>query len=113
MSLLTRDPNKFATAVLAGPDLELRPFTRLRHMITIAPRVGYQLSQGDHFHAKACDAAGTNGDGRDCSQVVLQAMTSVIAYERVRLEVSLDYYTRKVDFDDRRHDVQIALGVQF
>jgi predicted acylesterase/phospholipase RssA len=113
VSLLTRDPNEFAVGLFAGPDIELRPFTRLKHMITIAPRVGYQLAQGDRFHSKPCDAARTHGDGRDCSQVVLQAATSVIAFERVRLQVSLDYFTRKVDFDDRSYDVQIALGVQF
>jgi predicted acylesterase/phospholipase RssA len=113
VSLLTQDPNKFAVGLFAGPDIELRPFTRLTHMITIAPRVGYQLSQADHFHSRSCDAARTHGDGRDCSQVVLQAATSVTAFERVRLQVSLDHFTRKVDFDDRSYDVQIALGVQF
>jgi predicted acylesterase/phospholipase RssA len=113
VSLLTRDPNKFAVGLFAGPDIELRPFTRLKHMFTIAPRVGYQLSQGDRFHSKPCDAVRTHGDRRDCSQVVLQAATSVIAFERVRLQVSLDYFTRKVAFDDRSHDVQIALGMQF
>jgi predicted acylesterase/phospholipase RssA len=113
VSLLTTDPNKFAVGLFAGPDIELRPFTRLKHMFTIAPRVGYQLSQGDHFHSRSCNAAQTNGDRRDCSQLVLQAATSVIAFERVRLQVSLDYFTRKVDFDDRSYDVQIALGVQF
>jgi hypothetical protein len=25
----------------------------------------------------------------------------------------VDHYTREVDFDDRRYDVQIAMGVQF
>jgi hypothetical protein len=113
VSLLTQDPNKFAVGLFAGPDIELRPFTSLRHMFTIAPRVGYQLSQGDRFHSRPCDEARTHGDGRDCSQVVLQGATSVIAFERVRLQVSLDYFTRNVDFDDRSYDVQIALGVQF
>jgi hypothetical protein len=45
--------------------------------------------------------------------VVLQAAASVIAFERVRLQVSVDHYTREVDFDDRRYDVQLAMGVQF
>jgi hypothetical protein len=113
VSLMTQDPNRFAVALFAGPDIELRPFTRLKHMITIAPRVGYQLAQGDRFHSRPCDAARTHGDGRDCSQVVLQAATSVIALEHIRLQVSLDYFTRKVDFDHRSYDVQVALGVQF
>jgi hypothetical protein len=113
VSLLTQDPNKFAVGVFAGPDIELRPFTRATHMITLAPRVGYQLSQGDRFHSETCNAARTRGDGRDCSQVVLQAVASVIAIERVRLQVSLDYFPRKVAFDNRSYDVQIALGVQF
>jgi hypothetical protein len=113
VSLVTQDPNKFAAGVFVGPEIELRPFTRLRHMFTIAPRVGYQLSQGDGFGGDACDAAGSRGDGRDCSQVVLQAAASVIAFERVRLQVSVDHYTREVDFDDRRYDVQLAMGVQF
>jgi len=113
VSLLTKDPNRFAVALFAGPDLELRPLTKLKHMVTIAPRVGYQFAQGDHFHSRACDAAGTHGDRRDCSQLVLQAAASVIAFERIRLQVSLDRFTRKADFDDRSYDVQIALGVQF
>ena len=113
VSLVTTDPNRFAAGMFAGPEIELRPFTRLRQMITIAPRVGYQFSQGDRFGSRRCDAAGTRGDGRDCSQVVLQAAGSVVAYERVRLQVSVDYFTRKVGFDDRRYDVQLAMGVQF
>ena len=113
VSLLTQDPNRFAVALFAGPDFELRPLTRLKHMVTIAPRMGYQFAQGDHFHSKPCDAAGTHGDRRDCSQVVLQTAASIIALEHVRLQVSLDYFTRKVDFDHRSYDVQIALGVQF
>lgn len=113
VSLLTQDPNRFAVALFAGPDIELRPFTRLTHVFTIAPRVGYQFSQGDSFHSRSCTASRTHGDGRDCSQLILQAATSVIAVEHVRLQISLDYFTRKVDFDDRRYDVQIALGVQF
>ena len=82
-------------------------------MITIAPRVGYQLSQGDRFHSESCGAARTRGDGRDCSQWVAQAVTSVIAIERIRLQVTLDYFPRRVAFDNRSYDVQIALGVQF
>jgi hypothetical protein len=113
VSLLTQDPNKFAFGAFAGPDIELRPFTRPTHMITIAPRVGYQWSQGDHVGSASCNAAGTRGDGRDCSQWLLQAATSFIAIERVRLQVTLDYFPRKVEFDDRRYDVQIAVGVQF
>lgn len=113
VSLLTRDPDRFAVALFAGPDIELRPLTRLKHMVTIAPRVGYQFAQGDGFHSRSCTASGTHGDGRDCSQLILQAATSVIALEHVRLQVSLDYFTRKVVFDNRKYDVQIALGVQF
>ncbi len=113
VSLLTQDPNEFAAGVFAGPDIELRPFSSPAHIITIAPRVGYQFSQGDRFRSEPCDAARTSGDGRGCSQVVLQAVTSLIVIERVRLQVSLDYFPRNVDFDNRSYDVQIALGVQF
>jgi len=113
MSLVTQDPNKFAAGLFVGPEIELRPFTRLRRMFTIAPRLGYQLSQGDGFGSDACNASGSRDDGRDCSQAVLQVATSVIALERVRLQVSVDYYTREVKFDDRRYDVQIAMGVHF
>ncbi len=113
ISLITTDPNRFALGLFAGPEFEIRPFTRLRQMFTIAPRVGYQFSQGDKFGSRDCDAAGTRGDGRDCSQVVLQGAGSVVAYERVRLQLSVDYFTQKVAFDDRRYDVQLSLGVQF
>jgi hypothetical protein len=113
VSLMTQDPNRFAVGLFAGPDIELRPLTRLSHMITIAPRVGYQFSQADHFHSRTCDAARSRGDGRDCSQVVLQAAVSTIILEHLRLQMSWDYFTRKVDFDHRRYDVQIAAGVQF
>lgn len=113
VSLLTRDPDQFAVGVFAGPDIELRPFTTATRMITIAPRVGYQLSQADGFQSEPCGAARTHGDGRECSQVVLQAVTSLIVIERVRLQVSLDYFPRRTDFDNRSYNVQLALGVQF
>jgi DNA-directed RNA polymerase len=58
-------------------------------------------------------AALTHGDGRDCSQAVLQIVTSFIAVERVRLQVSLDYFPHNVDFDNRSYNVQVALGAQF
>ena len=113
ISLLTRDPNEFAVGLFAGPDIELRPLTTVKHMVTIAPRVGYQFSQGDRFRTEPCAAAGTQGDGRDCSQVVLQAVSSFIAVERVRLQVSLDYFPRKVAFDNRSYNIEVALGLQF
>ena len=113
VSLLTQDPDQFAVGAFAGPDIELRPFTTATHMITIAPRVGYQLSQGDRFQSEPCGAARTHGDGRECSQVVLQAVTSLIVIERVRLQISLDYFPRRTDFDNRSYNVQLALGVQF
>ncbi len=113
VSLLTQDQNEFAVGLFAGPDLELRPLTSPAHMVTIAPRLGYQFSQGDRFRSRACDAARTGDDGRRCSQLVLQAATSVIALERARLQVTLDYFPNAVDFDNRRYDVQVAFGVQF
>jgi predicted acylesterase/phospholipase RssA len=113
VSLLTQDPNQFALGAFVGPEFELRPFTNAAHTITVAPRVGYQLSQGDHFHSTPCGAALTHGDGRDCSQAVLQVVTSFIAVERVRLQVSLDYFPHNVDFDNRSYNVQVALGAQF
>lgn len=61
----------------------------------------------------ACTAELARGDGRDCSQLVLQSVASFIAIERVRFQVTLDYFTRDVDFDDRSYDVHLAFGVQF
>jgi hypothetical protein len=113
VSLLTQDKNQFALAAFLGPDIELRPFTSAARLITLAPRVGYQLSQGDLFHTEPCGAARTGDDRRACSQVVLQAVASLNVLERVRLQASLDYYPRKVDFDDRSYDVHLALGAQF
>ncbi|UCF21039.1 MAG: patatin-like phospholipase family protein, partial [Gemmatimonadota bacterium] len=113
VSLLTQDPNKFAAGLFGGPDLELRPFTRSAYMITLAGRVGYQFSAGDRFLTESCNEERARGDGRDCSQVVLQAVASLIAIERVRFQVTLDYFTRDVDFDDRSYDVHLAFGVQF
>jgi hypothetical protein len=113
VSLLTQDPNKFAVGLFGGPDLELRPFTRSAYMMTLAGRVGYQLSAGDRFLNESCNAVRARGDGRDCSQIVLQGVASLIAIERVRFQVTLDYFTRNVDFDDRTYDVHLAFGVQF
>jgi predicted acylesterase/phospholipase RssA len=113
ISLLTRDPNEFAAGLFLGPDVELRPITNAKYMITVAPRVGYQLSQGDRFGSVACGAARTHGDGRDCSQVVLQGVASFIAIERIRLQASFDYFPRRVAFDNRSYNIELALGVQF
>jgi hypothetical protein len=113
ISLLTQDPNKFAVGLFGGPELELRPFTHPAHLITVAGRVGYQLGAGDRFLTRPCDATRARGDGRDCSQVVFQSVASFIAIERVRFQVTLDYFTRNVAFDARWYDVHVALGVQF
>jgi hypothetical protein len=113
VSLLTRDPNEFGIGAFVGPDIELRPFTTALHMITVAPRVGYKLSQGDRFGREPCGAARTHGDARDCSQVVLQTVASFIAIDRVRLQVSFDYFPHRVTFDNRSYDIELGLGVQF
>jgi hypothetical protein len=113
ISLLTQDPNKFAVGLFGGPELELRPFTHPAHLVTVAGRVGYQLGAGDRFLTRPCDATRARGDGRDCSQVVFQSVASFVAIERVRFQVTLDYFTRSVDFDRRWYDVHVALGVQF
>lgn len=113
VSLLTQDPNRFAVGVFGGPDVELRPLTQPAYMVTLAGRAGYQLAGGDRFLGEACTAERARGDGRDCSQVVLQAVASVIAIERVRFQATVDFFTRRVDFDDRTYDVHLALGVHF
>lgn len=113
VSLLTQDPNRFALGVFGGPEFELRPFTRPAYMVTLAGRVGYQFGGGDGFRSAACTAGRARGDGRDCSQVVLQAAAAFIGIERVRFQTTVDFFTQRVDFDDRTYDVHLALGVQF
>jgi len=113
ISLLTRDPNEFGFGVFVGPDFELRPLTRATRMVTIAPRVGYKWSQGDRFGAEACGPVRTHGDARDCSQVVLQTVASLIAIDRIRFQVAFDYFPHRVTFDNRSYNIELGLGVQF
>ncbi len=113
VSLVTQDPAEFAAGVFGGPDVELRPFTRSAYLVTLAGRIGYQLAAGDRFLTESCDADRARGDGRDCSQVVLQSVAAVTAIERIRFQATVDFFTRTVAFDDRTYDVHLALGVQF
>ncbi len=113
LSLVTQDPNKFAVGLFAGPEVELRPLTRPTYMVAVAGRLGYQFAAGDGFLTETCTTERARGDGRDCSQVVVQSVASLIAIERVRVQVTLDFFTRDVPFDDRYYDVHLAVGVQF
>ena len=53
------------------------------------------------------------GDARDCSQLVTQAIGSLVLIERVRLQASLVYYPQLPEFDDRVYNVHFGFGLQF
>ncbi len=113
VSLLTQDRNEFSVGMFLGPEVELQPLTRSSHMVTVGARAGYLFSLGDNFLTDDCTAERARGDRRDCSGLVLQGVAALSLYERVRLQATVDWFTREVPFDDRSYDVHLAFGVQF
>lgn len=98
-----------------GPEITLPSLSGPALMTALGLRIGYQLGAADTFLTERCSAAHvTGGDARDCSQWVLQQYTALTVFDRLRLQLNVEYFPEKRPLDyDSRIDLQLSFGMQF
>ncbi len=124
-SLFSDEKAHFIGALVAGPEFELQFISSSLFSPYLGVRGGGQLSTLDGMGGGSCDAVSSLGDGRNCSQAVVQAYAAVSALRWLRMQVELDVYpTAPVvsvpdlesgDLVDERRFVgfQFSIGAQF
>ena len=112
-SLLTPDTNKFGLVFAAGPELEPLFMTTSYLQPMLGMRAAYQFSSRDTFGFQSCTAQRALGDERLCSQFLLQAYLAIAILERVRIQLTGEFYPIGRSFDTRPFDLQIGFGVHF
>jgi hypothetical protein len=124
-SLLTDEPAHFIGALTAGVEFELQPLANSLFSPYAGLRGGGQLSTRDAMGTDACTPRASLGDGRNCSQAVVQTYVAATALGWLRLQLELEVYpgppaVQSLDaesgrqIEDRRFiGFQLGLGGQF
>jgi hypothetical protein len=118
-SLFTDEPAHFIGALTAGVEVELQFLSNSLFSPYVGLRGGGQLSTLDGFGTDACTSGGSLGDGKNCSQAVLQTYAAATALGWLRLQIELEIFPAPpvfdVDGDERRSYVGLhfGLGAQF
>jgi hypothetical protein len=91
VQLVSETPNVFTLTPLIGFELEIPalngPMVQARGGI----RTGYQLSTEDRFHSRACDSEWLARDSVRCSAPVFQGFVALSFYERIRVQLGLEW----------------------
>lgn len=97
-----------------GLDTELTSLSTSALRTSMGLRTGFQFGASDRFGARNCSDRVTGSDPRDCTQWVLQQYTSLALLERLRLQLTIEYFPQK---RVRRYDssiaTQLSFGMQF
>lgn len=124
-SLLTDEPVYFIGAATAGLEVEVQPLANSLFSPYAGLRAGGQLSTRDTLGTGGCTPSASLGDGRNCSQALVQAYAAGTALGWLRLQLQMDVYpappsVRSFDpatgeaSESRRYlGFQLVLGGQF
>jgi predicted acylesterase/phospholipase RssA len=91
---LTEKPNAFALTPAVGLEAELYPASTPLLQTRVGARMGYQFSTEDRFLTDPCNSDSFRNDPIRCSAPVGQAFLALVFYERVRLQLGLEWYPR-------------------
>lgn len=115
--LLTQAPNVIALTPMVGLEAEIYPLSSPLLQSRFGVRAGYQFSTSDQFATSMCNLTVFDRDPRRCSAFVTQAFTSFSFYERIRLQVGLEWLPRWVppmrDNDRSYFNVLVEVGFQW
>jgi predicted acylesterase/phospholipase RssA len=88
---LTNKPNAFALTPAVGMELEPYPLSTPLLQTRLGARIGYQFSTEDQFLTGTCDTSKLKNDPIQCSAPVLQFFLALVFYERIRLQVGMEW----------------------
>ncbi len=97
----------------AGPELQLLFITTPLFQPMLGLRAGYRLSTADSLGADACTSEAAAGDGRQCSQALLQVYAAVALIERFRFQLTFGVTPFGPDFDDAALGLRVGFGLHF
>ncbi len=112
-SVLTPEDLDLQLALTAGPELELFHFAPQLLSPSFGIRGGYQFGSADHFHGRPCTEDRTRDDKRSCSQPVIHSYLAFAVLERLRLQLTGEFFPLKKTYDDKFFDLQLSIGVHF
>lgn len=124
-SVVSDEPAHFIGALTAGPEFELQFLSSTLFSPYLGLRGGGQLSTLDGMGGSRCSAVDALGDGRNCSQALIQTYLAATAVRWFRLQVLLEVYPSPPVLlvpdleslqliEERRYiGFQFALGFQF
>lgn len=100
-TLLTEGVSTVVVAPLVGYEFEPIPLSGPLFQYRLGVRAGFQFSTGDNFLTGKCDVRAFENDDLRCSAMFLQAMLAVTFYERIRLQLGVDWLPRWIPPLDR------------
>lgn len=114
---LTNKPNAFALTPAIGLELELYPLSSPLLQTRLGARIGYQFSTEDQFLTGTCDASWFQNDPIRCSAPVTQFFVAFVLYERIRLQLGVEWYPKWLPpmntFDEHLFSGMVEVGWQW
>jgi hypothetical protein len=92
VQLASEAPNVFTLTPLIGFELEIPGLNGPMIQARGGLRTGYQLTTEDRFHSRTCDYEWFSGDSVRCSAPVFQGFIAVSFYERIRVQLGLEWF---------------------
>jgi hypothetical protein len=77
-----------------GLEADIYPLSNALIQSRFGLRLGYQFSTGDTFLVDSCDTDELENDSLRCSAPVVGAFVAVSFYERVRLQIGVEWLPR-------------------
>jgi predicted acylesterase/phospholipase RssA len=94
VQLASAVPNVLTLTPALGVELEVPQLNGPMVQLRGGARIGYQFSTTDGFTRRVCDAERFADDSVRCSAPVVQGVVSAAFYERIRLQIGVEWFPR-------------------
>lgn len=112
-SIITTKPITLSLTPAVGPELGVLFLSNPVVQTLIGVRFGVQWGFADRFGFRSCNEQATRGDGRACSQLLLQHYWAVTLVERLRVQLTMEWFPGPVEVEkDSRFAAQLGFGLQ-
>jgi len=113
-SLLTPSEDLFRFTLAGGLELHPPSFSTPALQSFVGVRAGYQFGTvPDRLGTRDCTEERAFGDQRNCSQFVLQNYWVLTAIDRLRFQVTFEFFPFPESYDDKGiYDIQFGIGYQ-
>ena len=114
IGLVVPNDTSFKATPLGGVEFRLPALSNPIRQFFFGVRGGYQLGiTSDRLGTRGCTTDRANNDNRNCSQVVFQNYLAATALDRVRAQITFEYFPKDSNFDNRRKfNLFFGLGFQ-